>query len=94
MKSRVAGSRMYSERNDMAELELPRKIRTFLSPGSGTWYFHIQADNNEVITASEGYQNKQDMLDTLTKYFPEWEIVEEPFVAKSYRKRSRFWKRG
>lgn len=53
-----------------------RKIRIFRSP-SKLWYFHIQADNNEVIAPSEGYKNKQDMLDTLAKYFPEWEVEEE-----------------
>ena len=53
-----------------------RKIYVFRST-SKLWYFHIQADNNEVIAPSEGYKDKRDLMDTLEKYFPEWEIQEE-----------------
>jgi hypothetical protein len=53
-----------------------RKIRYFQSP-SKLWYFHIQADNNEIIAPSEAYTTKEAMMDTLEKYFPNWEIVED-----------------
>ena len=60
----------------MNEPEHKRKIRYFRSPPSGLWYFHIQGDNNEIISASEGYKNKDDLMDTLNKYYPEWELEE------------------
>mgnify|MGYP003577715443 CR=1 FL=1 len=60
----------------MSEQEHRGKIRYFRSGSSGLWYFHVQADNNEIISASEGYQNKDDMMDTLKRYYPDWELEE------------------
>lgn len=53
-----------------------RRITIFKSPSS-LWYFHIQGDNSKVIAPSEGYKDRRDMLDTLNRYFPEWEVVED-----------------
>lgn len=60
----------------MSEPEHKRKIRYFRSGANGLWYFHVQGDNNRVIAPSEGYNNKDDMMDTLNKYFPDWELEE------------------
>lgn len=53
-----------------------RRITIFESP-SKLWYFHVQGDNAKVIAPSEGYTTKAAMMDTLDKYFPEWDIIED-----------------
>lgn len=53
-----------------------RRITIFQSP-SHLWYFHVQGDNAEVIAASEGYKQRTDMMNTLNRYFPEWDIIED-----------------
>lgn len=39
------------------------------------WYFRIVAPNNEIIAQSEGYTSRQAMMDTLARYFPEWNVM-------------------
>lgn len=44
-------------------------FEVFKSGSSNLWYFHLKAANNEVIAASEGYHNRQDIVTLFDKYF-------------------------
>jgi hypothetical protein len=37
------------------------------------WYFHLKAANGEIIAASEGYNNRTDVVSLFSKYFTGWE---------------------
>lgn len=37
------------------------------------WYFHLKANNNEIIAVSEGYHHKYDVSALHVKFFREWE---------------------
>lgn len=66
--------------DDGIEVELgdpPRHIAWFVSKITNEFYFRIKADNGETIAGSEGYQRKDDMMDTLDEYFPDWNLVED-----------------
>ena len=59
-------------------MENSRHIVVFKSKVTGEWYFRFVADNGEPIGASsEGYHNKNDLLVTIGKYFPDWAIQQE-----------------
>lgn len=48
-------------------------FEVFKSP-SNLWYFHLKIEgNNKIIAQSEGYHNRQDILDLFNKYFIDWE---------------------
>ena len=51
-------------------------FEVFQSGSSGLWYFHLKAANGEIISASEGYHNKSDILDLYNTYFATWDWVE------------------
>lgn len=52
-----------------------RHIMIYKSENTGQWYFRFVADNGEPIGASsEGYHARQEMMDTISKYFPDWEV--------------------
>jgi hypothetical protein len=40
------------------------------------WYALFIADNGLVLARTEHYHNLVDIMDMLTKYFPEWPIEE------------------
>lgn len=63
-------------RNPLKRNKTTRRIEYFRT-SNNLWYFHILGDGprGEIIAPSEGYGEKADMMDTLTKYFPEWELV-------------------
>lgn len=51
-------------------------FEVFKSGSSKLWYFHLKTENNEIIAASEGYFNKNDVRHLYETYFPEWEWKE------------------
>lgn len=48
-------------------------FEVFKSGSNNLWYFHLKAANNEVVAASEGYQNRSDVESLWEKYFQDWE---------------------
>lgn len=63
-------------RNPLKRNKTQRRIEYFRSTNK-LWYFHLLGDGprGEIIADSEGYTEKHDMMDTLNKYFPEWELI-------------------
>jgi uncharacterized protein YegP (UPF0339 family) len=48
---------------------------------SGEFRFNLTGNNGEKIATSETYKSKQMAVKTLTKCFPEYEIVDETKLA-------------
>jgi len=38
------------------------KFKCWKSENDGQWYFHLKAENNEIIAQSEGYETKDGCL--------------------------------
>lgn len=53
------------------------KAHIFQSLMSGDWFLRLIAPNGEIIAASEGHKNKQDVVDLAEKYFPQFTITYE-----------------
>ena len=43
----------------------------------GQWRFTQYGDNGEIIGSGEAYINKKDMLQTIRKYFPTFQVTEK-----------------
>jgi hypothetical protein len=48
-------------------------FEVFYSMQNKMWYFHLKAANGEIIAASEGYNNRTDVVSLFSKYFTGWE---------------------
>lgn len=51
-----------------------RKIRVFLGQDD-QFYFAIVGDNGEIVAQSEGYEEVTSAMDTITKYFDDYDVV-------------------
>lgn len=38
------------------------------------WYFRLRADNGEIIAQSEAYNDKESVMKTLKRYFPDAKV--------------------
>jgi hypothetical protein len=48
-------------------------FEVFKSGSNNLWYFHLKVEgNNEIVAASEGYHNREDVETLHEKYFPMW----------------------
>lgn len=52
----------------------------------GEFRFVLKADNHENLSPNETYKNKQGLMDTLEKYFPNFEIVDTTLKVPKVRK--------
>lgn len=39
------------------------------------WYFRLVGPNNRIIAQSQGYKSKVNCLQTVDRYFPEWDVI-------------------
>lgn len=42
----------------------------------GQFRFVLKGDNGKNLSPQDAYHNKQDLLDTLNKYFPNFQIID------------------
>ena len=62
--------------------DLPLAVfHIFRSGSSRLWYFHLKAPNGEIICASEGYHNRDDVIELKNRYFPMWKLKEDEDVT-------------
>ena len=63
------------------------RVELFKSINDNLWYFRRVAANNEIVSESEGYQNRADAVHTATKIFSDVPIVQimlnEDIVSKN-----------
>ena len=50
-----------------------RRIEIYIDQ-EGEYRFRLVADNGEIIAYGQGYGKKDDLMDTVRKYFPEWVV--------------------
>ena len=51
---------------------------TVFTGGDGRWYFHLQAENGEIIAQSEAYNSKQAALDGIASVRRNAVLEQEP----------------
>jgi uncharacterized protein YegP (UPF0339 family) len=52
-------------------------MKALIKPSKDQFYFNLIAANGKVISTSERYTRKRNLLKTLKRYFPLFEIVDE-----------------
>lgn len=50
----------------------------------GQLTFVLKAENHETIAIGEAYKNKQDLVDTVTKHFPDFKIDDKSHEGNGY----------
>lgn len=57
-------------------------FEVFHSGSNKLWYFHLKARNGKIIAASEGYQNRSDIVQLHDDYFRDWEWRERNVAGR------------
>jgi hypothetical protein len=63
---------------DFSDADLDHAGKAHIFKGlSGDWYLRLLAANGEIIAATEGHRNYQDVVDLRNKYFSEFILSDE-----------------